>query len=365
VTSIQSALSAIHQCNTLRNVIKWANITCTVIDTALEIRNVILGGGTVLDVIGFLLKGVVVGFMVDGMCKTPLGIILKPMMAIFGLTSQVDQIQEAIKEKNVGMIALRFTQLICMLFGLTSQCFTGDTLVATETGLSPIEEIKAGDYVWSENTETGEKALKQVLSVSVTETTVLVHITTKNGTEINTTENHPFYVEEKGWCAAADLEAGDYLHMQDGRTEIVLKTETEQLKEAVKVYNMEIEDWHTYYVSDREVLVHNNCNVNRDMPHLENGNLKEGWIHIDARHITGNHPKGAGDLFATGTTRQQIEEAMIKVISKGNRITNPSDRIQIFQMKIKVNDVKDLVRLVVDAMDNNRVITIFPVRGGN
>jgi len=180
-------------------------------------------------------------------------------MAIFGLVNQVDQIQEAIKEKNVGMIALRFTQLICMLFGLTSQCFTGDTLVATETGLRPIAEIEAGDYVWSENTETGEKALKQVLSVSVTETTVLVHITTEDGTEINTTENHPFYVEEKGWCAAADLEAGDHLHTQDGRIETVLKTETEQLKEAVKVYNMEIEDWHTYYVSDEEVLVHNGC----------------------------------------------------------------------------------------------------------
>ena len=40
---------------------------------------------------------VVVGFMCDGMCKTSLRIILKPMMAIFGLGSQVDQIQEAIK----------------------------------------------------------------------------------------------------------------------------------------------------------------------------------------------------------------------------------------------------------------------------
>ena len=33
-------------------------------------------------------------------------------------------------------------------------------------------------------------------------------------------------------------------------------------------------------------------------------------------------------------------------------------------MKIKINEVKDLVRLVVDAMDSNRVITFFPVRGG-
>lgn len=81
-----------------------------------------------------------------------------------------------------------------MLFGLTSQCFTGDTLVSTESGLRPIEDIQAGDYVWSENTETGEKELKKVLAVSVTETDMLVHVTTETGTVINTTENHPFIV---------------------------------------------------------------------------------------------------------------------------------------------------------------------------
>ena len=102
--------------------------------------------------------------MVDGMCKTSLGIVLKPMMAIFGLTGQVDQIQEAIKSGDPVEISVRFLQLICMLFGLTSQCFTGDTLVSTEYGLLPIEEIQAGDYVWSENTETGEKELKKVLT---------------------------------------------------------------------------------------------------------------------------------------------------------------------------------------------------------
>ena len=148
-----------------------------------------------------------------------------------------------------------------MLFGLTSQCFTGDTLVSTEYGLRPIEEIQAGDYVWSENTETGEKELKKVLGVSVTETTVLVHVYMEDGTEINTTENHPFYVEGKGWCAASGLEDGDILHAQDGSAVTVKDVEARQLDEAVKVYNLEIEEYHTYYVSGRKVLVHNVCDV--------------------------------------------------------------------------------------------------------
>ena len=74
----------------------------------MEIRNVILGGGTVGDVIVALLKGVVVGFMLDGMCKTPLGIILKPMMAIFGLSNQVDLIQEAFESGDPLEISIRF-----------------------------------------------------------------------------------------------------------------------------------------------------------------------------------------------------------------------------------------------------------------
>ena len=55
--------------------------------------------------------------MVDGMCKTSLGIVLKPTMAIFGLGSQVKQIQEAIKSGDSAEIAVRFVQLACMLAG--------------------------------------------------------------------------------------------------------------------------------------------------------------------------------------------------------------------------------------------------------
>ena len=83
----------------------------------------------------------------------------------------------------------------------------------------------------------------------------------EDGTEINTTENHPFYVEGKGWCAASGLEDGDILHAQDGSAVTVKDVEARQLDEAVKVYNLEIEEYHTYYVSGREVLVHNVCDV--------------------------------------------------------------------------------------------------------
>ena len=40
---------------------------------------------------------------------------------------------------------------------------------------------------------------------------------------------------------------------------MVKKTTREYLTEPVIVYNFEVEDWHTYYVSEDEILVHNTC----------------------------------------------------------------------------------------------------------
>ena len=49
------------------------------------------------------------------------------------------------------------------------------------------------------------------------------------------------------------------LRTQDGQTETVKDVQIENLCESVKVYNLEIEDSYTYYVSADEVLVHNGC----------------------------------------------------------------------------------------------------------
>src|SRR5262249_9308966 len=100
----------------------------------------------------------------------------------------------------------------------------------------------------------------------------------------------------------------------------------------------------------------------RVAPRIETGNLQEGWTHIEARHITGTHPHGPGDLFAPGTTRAQLEKAADYLVDKGTRISDPSRRIQTFEKRMKVNGVRDRVRVIVDSHDGNRVITMFPVR---
>ena len=52
--------------------------------------------------------------------------------------------------------------------------------------------------------------------------------------------------------------------LKDGSTQCVDDIEIVELPEDeyVAVYNFEVADFHTYFVSDYDVLVHNKCKVN-------------------------------------------------------------------------------------------------------
>ncbi len=143
----------------------------------------------------------------------------------------------------------------------SSQCFIAGTLVLTANGYVPIEEIEAGDRVFAENPETGEKGIRTVVQTFVNETDELVHVTV-NGEVITTTPEHPFYVPQKGWTGAIHLRAGDILVLSNGEYVVVEKIEHELLESPALVYNFEVEDFHTYYVSEYGVLVHNACHGN-------------------------------------------------------------------------------------------------------
>ena len=249
------------------------------------------------------------------------------MMAIFGLADQTDQIVEAIKSGDSVEITVRFVQLICMLFGISSQCFTGETLVSTENGFVQISEINVGDYVWTENVETGEKELKQVLQVYVNETDTLVHlsITDENGSEttINTTENHPFYTEGKGWVTASKLEIGDILHTKDGKIQVVKEVSLEKLEAPVKVYNLEVDEQHTYFVSRVGVLVHNECKVeggghgaNQHHKDTINAKIEELKKQDDVVAIWGNRALNTAGLKG----RQQPDITVLRINAKNQKI---------------------------------------------
>ena len=141
---------------------------------------------------------------------------------------------------------------------MKAACFTAGTKIHTKDGFKNIEAVKAGDYVWSENPETYEKALKKVKKIFVREKDSIIRLSI-NGEVIETTAEHPFYVEGRGFINAGDLKAGDEVRTADGSTAAVEILEIITHDEPIKVYNFEVEDFHTYYVSEQRVLVHNTC----------------------------------------------------------------------------------------------------------
>lgn len=76
---------------------------------------------------------------------------------------------------------------------------------------------------------------------------------------IDSTPEHPFYVEGKGWVEASSLHPGMTIWFANGTKGTVEDIANEGLEEPVTVYNFEVKDFHTYFVGECGVLVHNMC----------------------------------------------------------------------------------------------------------
>ena len=163
--------------------------------------------------------------------------------------------------------------------GVKPSCFVAGTLVMAVAGMVAIEKIKSGDKVISTDPETFETAEKTVLETYIREVNKLVHLTI-NGEEIITTFDHPFYVRERGFVNACELWVGAQLLDVNNNILVVGNTRLELAKNPVKVYNFQVEDYHTYYVGENGVWVHNaNCKLikNDDGTYDAELSYKEDW----------------------------------------------------------------------------------------
>ena len=135
-------------------------------------------------------------------------------------------------------------------------CFTADTEILTTSGEVPIEQIIVGDSVWAIDPESGEPRLFEVVNCFQNEADKLVVISIGDE-EVRATYEHPFYVYKKGWVSASKLKAGDKL--VNITNEPIVIDEVKFVEGKVKIYNFEAAQSHTYYVSSKNLLVHNKC----------------------------------------------------------------------------------------------------------
>ncbi|MFC3743130.1 polymorphic toxin-type HINT domain-containing protein [Paractinoplanes deccanensis] len=145
--------------------------------------------------------------------------------------------------------------------------FVAGTLVLMADGSTkPIEKVQPGDTVKATNAETGVSEPQQVTaSVTGSGDKSLVELTLAGAgaggggppRKLTATAGHKFYSPGKGWIEAEDLKAGDTL--RDPRGRAVTITRTVDHSGTTTVYNLTVNDTHTYYVAagDESVLVHN------------------------------------------------------------------------------------------------------------
>jgi hypothetical protein len=150
------------------------------------------------------------------------------------------------------------------------------TEVLTPDGEKSIEEIQVGDWVVADDPNTvGEIEYKQVTETFVRHTDKLVDLFI-DGEVISTTEEHPFWTPDRGWVEAKDLIVGSLVQTSDGRVVDVDGVGTRE--GSFEVYNFKVEDFHSYFVSDLGVLVHNACDNENVVPSPA---LKDNPYHPD------------------------------------------------------------------------------------
>ena len=229
-----------------------------------------------------------------------------------GKAAKVYDLASNLSEFGQGVASGNATQIISSGLGLgtnaLSKCFTAGTQIVVGAGLAEdgtvlyntknIEDIEAGDLVYSYDTATGEYSYKEVTDTFVRRSDHVNYLTIQdeNGNEqvIETTDGHPFWVvsdepdlsraarsviDENGvwlyhenvtptengyWVEAKDLRVGDVFLGANGKLSTLTNAVRIEQSGGVAVFNFTVEGNHNYFVLAKEyehgqtcVLVHN------------------------------------------------------------------------------------------------------------
>jgi hypothetical protein len=131
----------------------------------------------------------------------------------------------------------------------------------------PIETVKVGDVVKSANEHMGKISYKRVINTYMRTAPRIYEIKYDNGQSLETTGDHPFYIQNQGWKKVSDIRLGEnqvtYLGLEKNKKIYSTNDFTHQVKEIsfkenkTTVYNFEVDDDHTYFVTISELWVHN------------------------------------------------------------------------------------------------------------
>lgn len=183
------------------------------------------------------------------------------------LGTGIGVVENAVKNKAVSM-ADNTGEAAYKLAEPLTNCFVAGTLIHTEKGVVPIEEIKAGDKVLSYNEEIGGLEYQEVVRLFRNTADEFLKIRIEGESEpITVTLGHPFYVhrnrnslpadakDDGSWVLSKSLRAGDLLKLKIGEWKPIRSIEKVAGTEAT--YNFEVAKNHNYFVGLNGWLAHN------------------------------------------------------------------------------------------------------------
>ncbi len=157
-------------------------------------------------------------------------------------------------------------------------CFAAGTPLRTPEGSQAVERLGKGDRVLSRSEHDQDGPVEARMVVEVFRRLAAVWQLHVRGRIIGTTAEHPFWVKEKGWTPARLVEVGDWLRTHD--SEWVTVEGVRETTEVVLVYNIQVEDYHSYFVGGTEwgfsVWAHNTgdgCSEPTSLPQAQNGSV--------------------------------------------------------------------------------------------
>lgn len=212
-------------------------------------------------------------------------------------------------------------------------CFVAGTSVAMGAGVyKSIENIVVGDKVLSYNEENGQVSCQKVIDIFSKEVNQTISLVV-NGELIETTYNHPFWSpKHNGWVQAGELNIGDYVLNSNGELEIISSKVVNEYLNPVMVYNFTVENNHTYYVGEDEILVHNEC---KELQSKRNKAVKEAWKNEKKAVLDGTSkynwtPSQKAELIKNGSIKGYEGAHMIDVknlVGTANEglISNPNN----------------------------------------
>ncbi|WP_175609917.1 polymorphic toxin-type HINT domain-containing protein [Zobellia uliginosa] len=190
--------------------------------------------------------------------------------------------------------------------GKTKPCFLAGTLVKTPNGNIEIEKIKTGDKVLSFNLKEGKLEEKSVVRTYNNWTDCYFEIKTESKSSINATSKHLFWVKDlKKWIPTKELAVGMSVQNSSGSIEKI-NTITKSQEVDLPTYNLEIEDYHNYFVGQFGVLVHN-----QNKPSLFQSTTKNNIEFYKVTDVNGN-------TVYVGQTQQGIGTRFDQHIAEGS-----------------------------------------------